>query len=135
MTGTPAPLPHPGPGEGPHPWCKQAHPLTVVAEGPVKGGDAAVAAVVAVALDAETAVLAGHRRVLAVAGAVDPHAFRLIGFALQVERHPIHPQCPQAPQERTHLVLCCACSGAETQRPVAHGDQGTRGRSGGLSPT
>lgn len=105
----------------------------MVAEGPVEGGDAAVAAVVAVALDAEPAVLAGHRRVLAVPGAVDPHALGLVGFTLQVERHPVHPQRPQAPQERAHLVLRRACSRDETQRPGAHrgGHQGHRARGGG----
>lgn len=131
VTGVPAPLPQPSPAEGP------PAVLTVVAEGPVEGGDAAVAAVVAVALDAEPAVLAGHRRVLAVPGAVDPHALGLVGFALQVERHPVHPQRPQAPQERAHLVLRRACSRDETQRPGAHGG-GTRDighGAGGLSPT
>jgi len=121
--------------EGSPPCCAHSTELlTIVAEGPIKGRDAAVAAVVAVALDTEPAVLAGHRRVLAVAGAVHLHALCLVGLALQVERHAIHPQRPQTPQEWAHLVLCRACGGTRTEQLRAGGTRGHRARQG-LSPT
>lgn len=99
-----------GGGEG------EGESLTLVAVEAVKSSVVAVAPVVGVAVDALAAVATGDAGVQTRPCAVSPDPHLFVDLPLQVDRHAVEPQPPQAAQERPQRVIGSTFRRAEQVR-------------------